>query len=227
MCLGAWACRVLSTPKLLSSGGITDGAHMDTRRSFGRLFNRIAAAARRWAAQLHPRPAEATIPPLQPVRLLAKAEPIPADPAEHAVQFAEDWYDRLEFHSRRRMRELGIPEHRIGAYDIDYDFRHAAFHPKERTGGSNSPGRINLNSGILNPELLSPELGPKVATLWGKCRLQDRMDAVIAHEHHESLGLSHPETVAQAPDTPLPISEGARRILRAIREREQGRERGL
>ena len=66
----------LSTPKLLSSGGITDGAHMDTRRSFGRLFNRIAAAARRWAAQLNPRPADATIPPLQPVRLLAKAEPI-------------------------------------------------------------------------------------------------------------------------------------------------------
>jgi len=89
------------------------------------------------------------------------------------------------------------------------------------------PARINLNSGILNPELLSPELGPKVATLWGKCRLQDRIDAVIAHEHHESLGLSHPETVAQAPDTPLPISEGARRILRAICKREQGRERGL
>jgi hypothetical protein len=53
------------------------------------------------------------------------------------------------------------------------------------------------------------------------------MDAVIAHEHHESLGLAHPETVAQAPDTPLPISEGARRILRAICKREQGRERGL
>jgi hypothetical protein len=126
------------------------------------------------------------------------------------------------------MRELGIPEHRIGAYDIDYDFRHAAFHPKERTGGSNSPGaRINLNSGILNPELLSPELGPEVAALWGKCRLRDRMDAVIAHEHHESLGLSHPETVAEAPDTPLPVREGARRILRAIRDREQGRERGV
>jgi hypothetical protein len=52
------------------------------------------------------------------------------------------------------------------------------------------------------------------------------MDAVIAHEHHASLGRSHPETVAQAPVTPLPISEGARRILRAFREREQGRERG-
>lgn len=68
------------------------------------------------------------------------------------------------------LRELGIPEHRIGASDIDFDFRHAAFHPKERTGGSNSPGaRINLNSGILNPELFVPELGPEVATLWGKC----------------------------------------------------------
>ena len=76
-----------------------------------------------------PRP----IPPLQPVRLLAKAEPIPADPAEHAIQFAQDWYDRLEFHSRRRMRELGIPEHRIGAYDLDFDFRRAAFFPKERS----------------------------------------------------------------------------------------------
>jgi hypothetical protein len=126
------------------------------------------------------------------------------------------------------MRELGIPEHRIGAYDIDHNFRHAAFHPKERTGGSNSPGaRINLNSGILNPELLSPELGPEVARLWGKGRLRDRMDVVIAHEHHESLGLSHPETVAQAPDTPLPISEGARRILLAIREREESKERGV
>jgi hypothetical protein len=106
--------------------------------------------------------------------------------------------------------------------------RHAAFHPKERTGGSSSPGaRINLNSGILNPELLAPELGPEITLLWEKSRLRDRMDAVIAHEHHESLGLSHPDTVAQAPDTPLPISEGAQRILWAIREREQGRERGL
>ena len=49
---------------------------------------------------------------------------------------------------------------------------------------------------------------------------------MIAHEHHESLGLTHPETVAQAPDTPLPISEGARRMLRAIREHGQAKEKG-
>ena len=131
------------------------------------------------------------------------------------------------------MRELGIAVHRIGAYDIDYDFRHAAFFPKERTGGANSPGaRINLNSGILNPELLAPKPGGEVATLWAKGRLRDRMDAIIAHEDIEGLRVAageetraaHAGAVAQAPDSPLPISEGARRILRAIREREAGRE---
>jgi hypothetical protein len=133
---------------------------MNARRSFEQLFNRITDAARRWAAKLRQKPTEAVVPPVQPVRLLAKPEPIPADPAEHAVKFARDWYDRLEFHARRRMRELGIPEHRIGAYDIDYDFRHAAFFPKERSGGANSPGaRINLNSGILTRNYLPRNLG--------------------------------------------------------------------
>jgi hypothetical protein len=50
------------------------------------------------------------------------------------------------------------------------------------------------------------------------------MDAVIAHEHYESLGVSHPQTVDRAPNTPLPISERARDMLRAIRDRGQARE---
>jgi hypothetical protein len=183
----------------------------------------------------HPRTTEEAVPALQPVRRLARAEPVPADPAEHAARFAQEWYDRLEFHSRRRMRELGIPEQRIGAYDVDFDFRNAAFHPKERTGGGNSPGaRVNLGSVILNPELLAPELGPEVLALWAKGRLRDRMDAVIAHEDIEGLRVAAGDkpkaalavAVAQAPDSPRPISEGARRILRAIRPRERGRERG-
>jgi hypothetical protein len=208
---------------------------MDSRGGFGRFFRRIAAAARRWAVELHPKPPETPVPPQKPARSLAKAEPIPADPSEHAVQFAQDWYDRLESHSRRRMRELEIPDHRIGAYDIDFDFRHAAFFPKERPGGAHSPGaRINLNSGILNPALLAPKAGPEVATLWAKGRLRDRMDAIIAHEDIEGLRVTageemkaaHDAAVALAPDTPRPIREGARRILRAIREQEQLRGRG-
>src|SRR5438552_3938460 len=194
---------------------------MDTAPGWKRIIGSMLAAARWLRVRFHPPKPELA----RGWPNLAPPVPVPADPAEHAVQFAEAWYDRLEFHVRRRMRELGIAEPRIGAYDMDYDFRHAAFHPKERTGGSNSPGaRLNLNSGVLNPELLAPELGPEVTTLWSKSRLRDRMDAIIAHEHHESLGLPHPEAVARAPDTPLPIREGARSILRAISEREQGRE---
>jgi hypothetical protein len=36
----------------------------------------------------------------------------------------------------------------------------------------------------------------------------------------------HMVAVAQSPETPRPIREGARHILRAIRQHEQGRERG-
>jgi hypothetical protein len=61
------------------------------------------------------------------------------------------------------------------------------------------------------------------------------MDAVIAHEDIEGIRVAagdelkaaHSVAIALAPDTPRPIREGARRILRAIREREQGRERGV
>ena len=86
-----------------------------------------------------------------------RPEPIPVEPAEHAVQFAQDWYDRLEFHAHRRMRELGIPEHRIGAYDIDFDFRHAAFHPKERTGGSSFPGTGSISTAGSSTLICSPQ----------------------------------------------------------------------
>ena len=206
---------------------------MEARRSFEQVFNRITDAARRWAEKLRQKPTEAVVPP---VRLLAKPEPIPADPAEHAVQFAEDWYDRLEFYARQRMRELEIPEPRIGAYDIDYGFRHAAFFPKERSGGANSPGtRINLNSGILNPELLGPKLGSVVTRLWAKGRLRDRIDAVIAHEDIEGAATGRGRRAEdractrrrRAPDSSRPIREGARHILRAIREHEQRKERGV
>src|SRR5438094_7719405 len=98
---------------------------MDTAREWDRIIGGLVAAARKLKARFRPPKPE----PLCPWPKLAPPLPVPADPAEHAVQFAEVWYDRLEFHARRRMRELGIVEPRIGAYDIDHDFRHAAFHP--------------------------------------------------------------------------------------------------
>jgi hypothetical protein len=160
----------------------------------------------------------------------APPEQIPADPAEHAEDFALRYYEPLEAYSRRRMRELGISNDRTGAYDIDFDFRHAAFFPKERTGGENSPGaRININSGVLNPTLLAQRFGPQASVVWEKARLRDRIDAVIVHEDIEGLKVAegqgfaaaHAAAVAQAPDAPCPITEGARRILRSMAERDK------
>jgi hypothetical protein len=56
------------------------------------------------------------------------------------------------------------------------------------------------------------------------------MDAIIAHEDIEGLRVAageelkaaHAVAVALAPDSPRLIREGARRILRAIREHEPG-----
>jgi len=176
--------------------------------------------------------------PASPPRLrrptLAPPEHIPADPVEHAEDFALRYYEPLERYSRRRMRELGIPDNRIGAYDIDFDFRHAAFFPKERTGGENSTGaRINLNSGVLNPMLLAQRFGPQTSEVWEMGRLRDRIDAVIVHEDIEGSKVAegqgfeaaHAAAVAHAPDTPLPITEGARRILRAMVEHGKPPER--
>jgi hypothetical protein len=186
------------------------------------FIGRLKAAGKELATKFR---LKQSAPPTHAFPILAKPESIPADPAEHAIRFAEEWYDRFEAYSRKRMREPSIDEQRIGAYDVDFNFRYAAFFPRERTGGENSPGaRINLNSGVLNSRLLAGRFSPAQAEVWEKGRLRDRIDAVIVHEDIEGLkvaegqsfGAAHVAALAQAPNTTRPISEGARRILRAM-----------
>jgi hypothetical protein len=144
---------------------------------------------------------------------------------EHAEDFSLRYFATMDNYSRVRMRGLGIPESRIGAFDIDFEFRHAAFFPKERTGGEKSPGaRINLNSGVLNPKLLAQVFAAEVSELWERSRLRYRIDAVIVHEDIEGLTLSenqgvdaaHKAALISGPETTRPITEGARNILRAL-----------
>ena len=81
--------------------------------------------------------------------------------------------------------ELGIDPLKIGVSDREHDIQHAAFLPHEADGGGNTPdGRLNLDSGILNPELFQ-RLGPEASDAYAKARLRDRIDAGIAHEYEE------------------------------------------
>jgi hypothetical protein len=142
------------------------------------------------------------------------ARPMWHDPAAHAKDFAERYADPLNYQVENRMMELGIHTDRIGARK--YGYPHRAFWPEETTGGGNVPGRrLTVDSGVFNTELMAnrPDAGP----LWARSRLRDRIDAIIAHEDAESLTGDHDLAEAMAPDTALPITEGARHILRAIR----------
>jgi hypothetical protein len=135
------------------------------------------------------------------------------DPLDHACDFAERYAEPMNFLVENRMMELGIPTDRIGARKNGYP--HRAFWPEETTGGGNVPGRrLTVDSGVFNTELMADR--PEANAVWAKSRLRDRIDAVIAHEEAESLTGDHNLAEAMAPDTTLPITDGARHILRAI-----------
>ena len=72
---------------------------------------------------------------------------VPAESAEHAVDFSHRWADKLDHYAAVRMEELGIPSQRIGSSDHDHGIASFAFNPYERDGGGISTGgRINLDS---------------------------------------------------------------------------------
>ena len=78
-----------------------------------------------------------------------------------------------------------------------------------------------VDSGVLNPDLLKSQKGGR---LWAHARLRDRIDATIAHELAESESLDHKQALKDAARTKLPISPGARAIVRRWRnEKEKGR----
>jgi hypothetical protein len=142
--------------------------------------------------------------------------------ADHAEDFARRYAEPLDWQVAIRMEELGIPNDRIGSSDRGHGLSGRAFNPYERDGGGNTPdGRLNLDSGILNPELFR-QLGPEASTAYAKARLRDRMDAGIAHEYEEVKGGGdHVYAYEHAPDTELPIRREARDLARKIREGER------
>jgi hypothetical protein len=120
--------------------------------------------------------------------------------------------DRLDEYCALRMQELGIPEHKLGADDLRKNMTWCAFDWHGQDGG-NITGGVTINSGVLNPELLK---GQKGGRIWPHARLRDRIDAIIAREWEESRHGTHEAALKAGPKTELPVTDGARRILRAM-----------
>jgi Sel1 repeat len=77
-------------------------------------------------------------------------------------------------------------------------------------------GRLVVDAGLLNVDLLKGNYDANAATLFAKEALRHRLDAIIAHEDAESRLGNHEEALKAAPKTPLPITERARAICRAM-----------
>jgi hypothetical protein len=195
---------------------------MSVKEGITAIARAVLAAARRLSYRFRPRePTGSAAPPPAPKYLLSESVPVPADPAEHARQFAADWADRFEVYAARRMRDVGVPERFIGVADPDHRIEWRAFFPHQSEGGGNIRDRgINLDSGVLNPDLMDVRSNPVVSSLSRWARLRDRIDAVIAHELEEAEGAIHAGAARRASDTRLDISEGALRIIRADAGRE-------
>jgi hypothetical protein len=86
------------------------------------------------------------------------------------------------------------------------------FDPLGKQGGANSTG-IEVDSGVLNPELLE---GKKGGRIWPKLPARIRADAIIAHEYEELRHGSHVDALKAAPETELPITPESRRLCKAM-----------
>ncbi len=146
------------------------------------------------------------------------ARPMWHDPESHAADFAARYAEPMNYLVEQRMMDLGIPTGQIGSSDTLHGIKHAAFMPHDRIGGSNGAGgRLTVDSGVFNTELMAGKPGEKQ---WRAERLTNHLDAVITHEYEEAAhGGSQVAALERGPDTDLPIRDGARKLLRAMRSR--------
>jgi hypothetical protein len=146
---------------------------------------------------------------------------LPADIAD----FARRYQDLLSRVIGNRMRQIGVPDEMIGIewYGVDPG-PFVRYHPPQL--GGNIRAGINGKPGINVDPAVFDGNAPKVGALpaWQSGRLQDRIDAVIAHEYTEALAPGgvdfHIHALKNAENTPLPISAHARQILREYRRAE-------
>jgi hypothetical protein len=150
------------------------------------------------------------------------------------IEFATRAETELNAVIRARMRQLGIPEDTIGFRGLAGfdDGRAFVRFPETQIGGNLNPALnpvlrrgIALDHGVL--DVAHPAMKSVAAWNQATTTLRDRVDAAVAHEYIEAtlippltlIGRArvewlHDEAVLRAKDTPLPITERARQILR-------------
>lgn len=134
-----------------------------------------------------------------------------------------------------RMKALGIPENNIGVKVRDYNPVSGALeNERPYLAGKENGEALNTHAHDMGGSMRSyrsadewQELGISVHgnvfddwpgfDLWNQSSIEDRIDAIIAHEWSEFNELTHWETVEAAPETNLPIRDRAREILRYMR----------
>jgi hypothetical protein len=151
------------------------------------------------------------------------------------IDFANRYADDLNTVVGNRMRQLGVPEAMIGIrnYPGLDDGAFTRF-PSTQIGGNINPNLVpGHQAGIALDHGIFDAAHPTMSNVpsWARATLRDRMDAAIVHEYIEATlqppsNLSggaaadwlHNEAIRRAPNTPMPITLGARRILTVYRQ---------
>ena len=149
----------------------------------------------------------------------------PADPADHAEDFSRRYAEDLEIVAGQAMMDLGISNDQMGERDHERGSQINSFFPQDGQGGTVShAGQVTLDSGLMNPELLTENDDADTRRAWQRTRLGDRAQAIIAHElaEHEYGGDDELALIA-GPETKRPVSQAARELLRQMERGWRGR----
>ena len=151
------------------------------------------------------------------------------------VTFATRYSGELNTVVGNRMRLLGVPEDMIGIRS----YPGVAEGPFMRFRSTQIGGNVNPNimkgrsAGIALDHGIFDAAHPHMDHVpsWGSASLRDRMDAAIVHEYMEAslnppsnvhgpaaVEWLHKEAIRRGPDTTMPITSGARRILSEYRQ---------
>jgi hypothetical protein len=150
----------------------------------------------------------------------------PKQLSEAQVKYWTEW-------TANRMKQLGIPEKNIGCEVKKFRVGKPkkmigeptklpgdsgkAFNPMGTERGSNLRNFVDVEDGMVHEGGISVHgsvFQPwKDFEIWNKAAIEDRIDAIIAHEWLEFNGLAHEQAVERFAESPLRISKKAKEIL--------------